>query len=148
MKKLKLLTRMVLGTKNILYALKEEYGELVYCSTKDDAFLKIIPNSRDRIQLIHHASTMKLGYVFYVEAVRCALVRCVVVRVSSSLIDSHMNIMNYVADHYLPWVKDSKCEIPEFTTNVLGYCANMLIHRESFAKSTSIIEMLILLLPK
>ena len=118
-------TRMVLGTKNILYALKEEYGELVHCSTKDDAFLKIIPNSRDRIQLIHHAATMKLGYVFYVEAVRCAIVRCVIVRVSSSLIGSHMNIMNYVADHYLPWVKDSKCEIPDFTTNVLGYCADM-----------------------
>jgi len=50
-----------------------------------------------------------------------SILRCIFVELfSDEMLDAYMNVMTHVIDTYLPWVKDYKLDIPEYSAEVLG----------------------------
>lgn len=94
-------------------------------SNKTEAvpFAEVILNHEHRSQIIHHASTLDLPIVLFVDATPTEIFRIVVVYVCEDVRESYRELLSLVTKKYLGWVYIDK-ELPTFSDSVLGFCAD------------------------
>lgn len=103
--------------------LNEFYQNFGFDEKKTVPIAEVIPNHDHIAQIVHHASTLELPIVWFVDATPTEIIRIVIVYVCDDVIDDYLELLSLISIKYLGWVYASE-DLPLFSDAVLGFCAD------------------------
>ena len=87
-------------------------------------FNEVIPNADHTAQLVHHAATLRVPIVLYVDATTTEIVRVVILFVCEDVVNQYVELLNRLSDRYLSWIHSNNEPVPMFPDKVLGFCTD------------------------
>ena len=128
-------------TVNEAEVLRETYGAYSYIVLDPISFdsantwgllKRLIPNQSYRLQCLHHGSTLGLNDIFYIEASgnesTCRIIRCVHIRVDSSILMIHAKACKEIENKYLQWIHNDSVPVPDIENYFMAQDRDGFLH--------------------